>query len=265
VQVIENNYTFNAENVRVCKILGSQVQSSSVMGGMVLKREIEGAITKAKNCKIALYSCPIDLIPPKNKDSYLDTLTSEKQLYTQIRSLHYCKVNVVICGDIIGDKALQYLNQFNIMAIRVLSNFELRRVAKTLGCTILDKIQPPTDEETGSCQTVEIVDFESVPVIAFDKEKSSISTIIVRGSNLHIMDDIERTIEEGIKALIPLMKIVKVQPRVTRVDHNNRERCKSSDDKARHLVVVGFNIYIIIIHAILYNVFLLSVIFLNNS
>ena len=40
---------------------------SSIVQGMVFKRAVEGEITKAKNCKVAVYSCPLDAMQTETK------------------------------------------------------------------------------------------------------------------------------------------------------------------------------------------------------
>ena len=36
---------------------------------MVFKRQVEGDVTKAEDCKIAVYSCPVDLMQTETKVS----------------------------------------------------------------------------------------------------------------------------------------------------------------------------------------------------
>ena len=54
--------TFNDDNVRVCKILGSGLHTCEVVNGMVFKRFVEGEVSSAKDDKIVLFSCPVDII-----------------------------------------------------------------------------------------------------------------------------------------------------------------------------------------------------------
>ena len=46
---------------------GSGVLQSSIVQGMVFKRAVEGEINKASNCKIAVYSCPLDAMQTETK------------------------------------------------------------------------------------------------------------------------------------------------------------------------------------------------------
>ena len=58
--VPDSQASFNVDNVRVTKILGSGLLSSEVVSGMVFKRSVESDINKVEKCKIAIYTCPID-------------------------------------------------------------------------------------------------------------------------------------------------------------------------------------------------------------
>lgn len=62
-----NSYNFNVDNIRVCKILGSGVQASRTMNGMVFQRGAEGEIKKVDKARIAVYTCPFDLTQTETK------------------------------------------------------------------------------------------------------------------------------------------------------------------------------------------------------
>ncbi len=46
--------TFNVDNVRVCKIVGSGLASSQVFQGMVFRRSVESTIIKKENAKVTI-------------------------------------------------------------------------------------------------------------------------------------------------------------------------------------------------------------------
>lgn len=218
MKTLKDNLTFNVDNVRVCKILGSGIHNSSVMQGMVLKREVEGTVWKALKPKIALYSCPIDISTTETKGTVLIknaqelknfSRGEEELLEKQVKAICDSGVKVVICGGKVGEMALHFLNKYEIMTVRVLSKFDLRRVAKTVNGTVLAKIVPPSPEEMGYCDSVYIDEVGDVPVILFkqDKEEGAISTVVVRGSTDNIMDDIERSIDDGVNNFKGLTKV----------------------------------------------------------
>lgn len=223
MQALKENSTFNVDNVRVCKILGSGVLNSTVIQGMALRREVEGTITKVEKAKIAVFSCPLDISATETKGTVLiknaDELKSfsrgeEELLEKQIKSICDSGAKVVVCGGKIGEMALHFLNKYGIMAVRLLSKFDLRRVAKTVGATVLAKIAQPSAEEMGYCGKVQVDEIGDVPIILFkqDKTEGAISTIMVRGSTDNIMDDIERSIDDGINNFKALTKDGRLLP-----------------------------------------------------
>lgn len=220
---LRDNVTFNVDNVRVCKILGSGVLNSSVVSGMVLKREVEGSVSKVTNSKIALYSCPFDVSSTETKGTVLIKTAEELKNFSkgeedllekQIKAIADTGVNCVVSGGKIGEMAMHFLNKYNILSVRVLSKFDLRRIGKTVNGTVLAKIIPPTPEDMGYADEVYIDEVGDVPVILFKQGKyeSNISTIVVRGSTDNIMDDIERSIDDGVNNFKALTKDGRLLP-----------------------------------------------------
>lgn len=99
IAVLPDKTFFNVDNIRVCKILvsecvnisiktkvdtdnsssanelvflqGSGIHASQVMQGMVFKREVEGDTKKAEDCKVVVYTCPLDIMQTETKVNLL--------------------------------------------------------------------------------------------------------------------------------------------------------------------------------------------------
>jgi len=207
--VPEKQTTFNVDNVRVAKILGSGLMASQVISGMVFKRTVESNITKADNCKIAVYTCPIDSAQTETKGTVLiksaQELTDfskgeEDLLEKQIKEIVDAGVKVVVSGGKVGDLALHYLNKYGIMAVRLMSKWDVRRLCRAVNATPLPKLTPPTAEELGYADKVQVDELGDTAVVIFKMEatESKISTIVVRGATENYMDDIERAIDDGV-------------------------------------------------------------------
>lgn len=146
VSILPEQTTFNVDNVRVCKILGAGLNSSDIVQGMVFKRDVEGDINSIDNAKIAIYSCAIDVMQTETKGTVLiktaDELMNfsrgeENLLELQIKAIADSGAKVVVAGAKFGDMALHYVNKYKMMAVRLNSKFDLRRLSKTVSYLII--------------------------------------------------------------------------------------------------------------------------------
>lgn len=209
VSILPEKTTFNVDNIRVCKILGGGLHTSEVVHGMVFKRFVEGEISSAKDAKIAMFSCPVDIIQTETKGTVLiksaDELKSfskgeENLLETQIKAIADTGAKVLVAGGKFGDMALHYMNKYGLMAVRLNSKFDLRRLSKAVNGTVLPRLTPPSTEELGYCDNVFVNELGDTSVCIFRSEgtDSRIATIVIRGSTDNYMDDIERAIDDGV-------------------------------------------------------------------
>lgn len=217
MSVLPEQTTFNVDNIRVCKILGSSIHRSEVIHGMVFKRFVEGDITSAADAKIALYSCPIDVLQTETKGTVLiktaDELKNfsrgeENLLEQQIKAIADSGAKVVVGGGKFGDMALHFCNKYGLMGIRLMSKFDLRRLAKAVNGTVLPRLTAPNQEELGYCDSVVVEELGDTSIVAFRNkgDDSRIATIVIRGATDNFMDDIERAIDDGVNTFKALTR-----------------------------------------------------------
>lgn len=207
--IMPEDTTFNVDNIRVCKILGSGLTASEVVNGMVFKRFVEGDIAFAEKAKIALFSCPVDINQTETKGTVLIKTAEElknfskgeeSMLEEQIKAIAETGAKVVVAGGKFGDMALHFMNKYQLMAVRLNSKFDLRRLGKSVNGTVLPRITAPTSEELGYCDKVFVDELGDTGVVIFRNEgkDSKIATIVIRGATDNYMDDIERAIDDGV-------------------------------------------------------------------
>lgn len=217
VSVLPEKTPFNVDNVRVAKILGSGLHSSEVVQGMVFKREVEGDINALQNAKIVAFSCPLDAMTTETKGTVLirnaEELKSfskgeEEQLEKQIKAIVDTGVNCIVTGGKVAEMALHFCNKFNILVVRLTSKFDLRRLCRSVGATILPKFTTPTSEEIGYCDEIKVSEIGGTSVTIFkqEREETAVSTVVIRGSTENIMDDIERAIDDGVNTFKALSR-----------------------------------------------------------
>ncbi|KAL4817444.1 TCP-1/cpn60 chaperonin family-domain-containing protein [Aspergillus spinulosporus] len=221
----KNPINFNVDNVRVVKIMGGSLEQSRVIKGMVFGREPEGSIKKAHKAKVGVFSCPIDIsqtetkgtVLLKNAQDMLDfTKGEEERLEAVIKELYDSGLRVVVAGAQVGDLALHYLNRFNILVIKILSKFELRRLCRVVGATPLARLGAPMPDEMGSVDVVETTEIGGDRVTVFRQEDATAvtrtSTIVLRGATQNHLDDVERAIDDGVNAVKAITKDPRLVP-----------------------------------------------------
>ncbi|NXL54088.1 TCPQ protein, partial [Podilymbus podiceps] len=223
VSILTDSGHFNVDNIRVCKIVGAGVSASSVLYGMVFKKETEGDVTSVKDAKIAVYSCPFDgmitetkgTVLIKNAEELMNFSKGEENLMDlQVKAIADSGANVVVTGGKVADMALHYANKYNLMLVRLNSKWDLRRLCKTVGATALPRLTPPTLEEMGHCDSVYLSEVGDTQVVVFkhEKEDGAISTILIRGSTDNLMDDIERAVDDGVNTFKVLTRDKRLVP-----------------------------------------------------
>lgn len=219
----DNPRNFDIDNIRVIHILGSSIDDSSFLSGFLVKRNAEGCIDRMIKPRIAVYSCPLDTMQAETKGTVLIQNASELLNYSKgeeelaekfVQTLVNANVNVVVTGGTISDIVLHFLDKYKIMVVRILSKFELRRIARAVRATILSKLDPPTPEEVGTSDDVGVEEIASEKVVIFKRntEDCKLSTIILRGSTTNILEDIERAIDDGVHVFRSMIRAPEFVP-----------------------------------------------------
>ena len=80
-------------------------------------------------------------------------------LRDSIRTIKDSGAQVVVCGGKISDLGLDYANQMGLMVVRLTSKWDMRRLAKSIGATVLPRLSAPTPDEMGFCEAVKVCIF----------------------------------------------------------------------------------------------------------
>ena len=116
---------------------------------MVFKRQVEGDVSKVLNAKIAVFTCAVDITQTETKGTVLIKSAEELMnfsrgeealLESQIKAIADSGAKVLVSGGKIGDMALYYINKYNLLAVRIPSKFDLRRLCRAVKATALTKL-----------------------------------------------------------------------------------------------------------------------------
>ncbi|KAJ1822687.1 T-complex protein 1 subunit theta [Coemansia sp. RSA 2599] len=234
---------FNVDNVRVVKVLGGALSQSRVEHGMVFPRAPETAAQSVRFAKVAVFSCPVDMGQTETKGTVLlhnakemldYTKGEEAQMAKVVLELHEAGVKAVICGSGVGDLALHYFNRCGILALKVPSKFELRRLCRVVGANPLARLGVPTPEEMGYCDEIRTTEIggdrvtiirqwtadelaaseyaSERPSFADRIQRSPLVTVVLRGATQNALDDAERAVDDGVNVVKALTKDPRLVP-----------------------------------------------------
>ena len=204
-----NQNDFNVENIRTAKILGGSLIDSMVIKGLVVIRNVEGSVNRAENCKVAVFNCPLECTGAETKDTVVFKNANDLLNFTRLEEDHMERimkeivdsgVKAVIVGGSIDDMAIHFADKYGIVLFRIMSKFELKRIAKALGASLLVRLGAPTKEEMGHADKIYLDEISSQKCIVIERnsEDNKLCTIVLRGSTYNMLDNIERIIEDGV-------------------------------------------------------------------
>ena len=219
----KNALNFNVDNVRTTKIPGSSLSDCTVVQGMVIRRGVEGTIRSLKNVKIAVFGCAVDTSTTETKGTVLIKSASELEAYSKgeeakmeeyIKGIADAGARVVVTGQSFGEMALHFIERYGLMAIKIPSKFELRRLCRATDARGLVKLDRPEADELGFVSSIEVREIGGTQcvVVSQDDHTSRVATVVLRGSTQSAIDDMERAVDDGVNAFKALTKDSRTVP-----------------------------------------------------
>jgi T-complex protein 1 subunit theta len=136
------------------------------------------------------------------------TKGEEDQMENFVKGLAEAGINVVVGSGSVSEVALHYFEKYKMMVLKIMSKFELKRIAKSVGASAIVKLGTPTPEEIGRADEVIVKEISSTKCTVFtrDEDENKLATIVLRGSTNSLLDDIERAIDDGVNTVKSLVK-----------------------------------------------------------
>jgi thermosome len=202
---------------------GMPADKTELVKGLVLDKEIvhPGMPKKIEQAKIALiesalevtkteFDAKIQITDPTAMQNFLDE--EQRMLKSMVDKIVESGANVVIAQKGIDDVAQHYLAKNGILAVRRIKKSDVERLHKATGAVIVSKIQSLTKTDLGKAKIVEqrLVGEDKMLFIE-GTPKSSVATLMVRGGTSHVVDEVDRALND---ALYVVRDIV-IHPKIT--------------------------------------------------
>jgi thermosome len=213
---------FDKENIKLEKKVGSSVEETELIEGVVLEKEaVHPAMPKiVHNAKIALVDSAVEIkdteidakiqiTDPSQMQAFLDQ--EEKMLKGMIDKIVNSGATVLFCQKGIDDIAQHYLAKKGIYAVRRAKKSDMEALARATGATIVTNLDDLTPKDLGYAGVVEekkIGDDELTYVMECKNPKSV--TILIRGGTDHVADEAKRAMTDAIGDVAAALKSGKI-------------------------------------------------------
>jgi len=203
----------NLDYIKIIKKPGGSLKDSFLDEGFILEKSISTGCPKRKeNPKVLLANTPMDydkikIMGSKVKVDSMDRVAeieaAEKlKMKTKVDKILAHKPDVFINRQLIYNYPEQLMGEKNVMVIEHADFDGTERLAAVLGADIVSTFDTPDQVKLGSCKLIEEIMIGEDKFVKFSGcAANEASTIVLRGSGLHVLDEAERSMHDAICVL----------------------------------------------------------------
>jgi thermosome len=214
----------DTENIKIEKKQGGSMADTELIEGIVLDKEVvhSGMPKKLEKAKIALLDsalevkelegdAKISIDSPEKLHAFLDE--EEKSLKDMVNNVIKSGANVVFCQKGIDDVAQHYLAKANILAVRRVKKSDMEKLSRATGAKIVTNVKDLSRSDLGYAGIVQEkkIAGDEMTFVEKCKEPKAV-TILIRGGSEHVVDEVERAMEDAIKGVAAALELGKIVP-----------------------------------------------------
>jgi len=212
----------DTENIKREKKHGGSSSDTELIKGIVIDKEVvhPGMPKRVKDAKIALVDAALEvketetdaqiqITDPTKLQEFIEQ--EEKMLKKMVEKVALSTANVILCQKGIDDVAQHYLAKKGILAARRVKKSDMEKLAKATGARIVTNLNDLRKNDLGYAKLVEeerVADEQMIFVR--DCKNPKAVTILVRGGTEHVVDEVDRAIEDAVGAVSSSVEVGKI-------------------------------------------------------
>ena len=208
-----DKYYIDLDNIQIIKKHGGSLLDTQLVYGVVLDKEVvhPGMPRRIENAKIALLDTPLEVEKPEidaeiriTDPSQMRAFLEEEEeiLKKMVDKIAGIGANVVICQKGIDEVAQHFLAKKGILAVRRVKRSDMEKLERATGGKIVSSVRDLTEKDLGYAELVEErrIGNDKMVFIEGCKNPKAV-TILVRGANDMVLDEVERSLNDALHVL----------------------------------------------------------------
>jgi len=210
VKQVEENGEIDADHIKLEKKEGASIDESALVHGVIIDKERvhPGMPRKIEEANIALLNSALEvketevdaeirITDPSQMQAFIEQ--EEQMIRDMVNKIEDAGTNVLFCQKGIDDLAQHYLSKAGIMAVRRVKKSDMEKLARATGAKVVTNVEDLSFEDLGQAGTVaeKKVSGEEMIFVEECKDPKSV-TLLLRGSTKHVVDEIERAVDDAI-------------------------------------------------------------------
>lgn len=214
----------NVDDIKLEKKASGSMNETQLIDGIVIDKEVVHASMpkKIEDAKIALLEvaleikelesdAKISIDSPEKMQAFL--AEEEKMLKEMVEKVTASGAHVVLCQKGIDDTIQHFLSKQGILAARRVKKSDMEKLAKATGGRIVSSIKDLSSEDLGHAGLVQERKVAGEEMIFIEKCKQPKAvTLLLRGGTEHVVDEVERAMQDAIKGIAAALELGKIVP-----------------------------------------------------
>ncbi|HIJ12792.1 MAG TPA: thermosome subunit, partial [Halobacteriales archaeon] len=198
------------DNIRIKKAVGGAINESELVEGVLIQKERvqENMPYYIEDARVAIYGgkfevreteldSEVNVSDPAELQLFLDQ--EQQQLKDMVNKLVELKANVLFTDAGIHDVAQHFLAEAGILAVRRTKASDQKAIARATGARIVTNFDDIKETDLGHAGEVVQQDLGGDQhIFITDVKDAKAVTLILRGGTEHVVDEVERAIDDSL-------------------------------------------------------------------
>ena len=203
---------------------GRSASESDLLNGAVIDKDpvsdempksVEDAdvllLNEAIEVEEASVDTEVNVTDPSQLQQFIEQ--EEQQLKEKVDQIVDSGADVVFCQKGIDDMAQHYLAKEGILAVRRTSSDDAKRIARSTGARVVSNLSDIEADDLGFAGNVVEQDVAGdTKILIEDVEDAKSVTMLLRGGTEHVVDEVERAIDDSLGVVRTTLEEGKVLP-----------------------------------------------------